>query len=352
MKKNAIIAAIVLSLLIAFRDDIGYFLKNKIILKGHVSPKIYEKIDFDYMSNMQIENFKKGIAVYDGSVLRYIDENANREFSLNIESSNYQMKTSRNRIFILDRTKRKIHIIKSSAEQSEVSLVDSKSPLFIKTSADNLMLNYKNADNPQIEGFAIMDEDGSVLRDYTFAMETITLMKSDDINGGYILSSVKLGPSSLHSNIVIYDKKGEIRLVDSIEKRVISEIIPFDSGYYLIEDDYIEVRDREFNTIKSQRLNYKIEDIELLSGELYLINDRNYMIVLDRDLKEKSRRKNLNRVVQIVKSGDNMGVLTKNSLSFKKSGLEFVDDARKAIDIGNGRMAIIFRGNIKFVDLY
>lgn len=350
MKNNKIIIIVTILIIIILSPKTVSVLKHKMNSSKYDIREIKE-ISIGYGPNIKFLKYKQGFLIYDGKSLKYINNKAERIFSLNIKIDNYSLDTSGNNIYILDKTNKEIYIINKKGSLIN-KVKTSENPLLVKSFRNgDFLVHYST--NSDVEGVKIHDSEGKEIKDISIPRITINFINIDPKNGGFLISGISTEKNSLFNRIIYYDKKGNFIFSDNIENKLFINSLFLENNIILVEPKYIEFRDRDFKTLSTLTLDDSIKNIDLINNDIGVIyNSNNFKYI-----SEKGQEKSINYPIQNIKGFEQIGketiIYSDRSIYFTKYKQEYnlKEDIVRVLAIDETNIVIIFRGNIKFLSL-
>ena len=154
MKRRNIIAVAVLIVLFCNPWTIR-FLKKQFVV---VNPNSSIDIAFRHSNNNYAEEFEHGLLTYDGLSLKLIETDGTERFDVTINADNYNISTSKNRIFLLDIAKKNVYILDGKGKIVNQMTVDYLPKRVVALNNGNFVVHYFT--DVYIEGIKLFSENG------------------------------------------------------------------------------------------------------------------------------------------------------------------------------------------------
>lgn len=350
MKSNKIIVIVTILIIILLSPKTVDFLKYK-MRNSQYNIRETKEISLGYESNIEFLKYKQGFLIYDGKSLKYINNKAERIFSINIRIDNYSFDTNGNNIYILDKTNKEIYIINKKGNLTK-KIKASETPILIKSFKNgNFIVHYST--NSEVEGVKMYSSGGEEFKDISIPRITINFINIDPKNGGFLISGISTDKNSLFNRVIYYDKKGEFVFSDNIENKLFVKSLFLEDNIVLVEPKYIEFRDRDFKILSTLNLDDSIKNIDLINNDIGAIYESDNLKYIN----EKGQEKSTNYPIENIKGFEQIGkdtiIYSDRSIYFPKYKQEYnlKEDIVKILVIDDNNIVIIFRGNIKFLNL-
>jgi hypothetical protein len=350
VKKNKfIIISIILIIIFLNPKTINNF-KSKII-DSKVSIEEIKEISYGYSSNTSFIEYRDGFLMYDGKSLKYIDNEAQREFDLNIRIENYSIDTNNSNIYLLDKIKKEVYIIdKKGVLTKKVSLKENA--LTVKALYnDNFLIHYTT--NVEVEGVKLYSYKGEEIQDISIPQITINLVNIDKDTSNFVISGITIKDDRLYNNIFYYNKKGELIFSYNIENKVFVKTMFLDKKLILADPNYIEIKDLSNEKAKKINLDEEIQYIDIIDDEIVVIDSNKKIIYIDKLGKEKNKEIDMKNIKGIKNIGNKDIIYSDRSIYIpqNKEKKDFTKDILDVFTIYNNSVIVIFRGYVKFLNV-
>ncbi len=351
MKKSKMILLPMIVIILLLSPKTINLIKNK-INKSSLKIEEIKEISFQYGSDISFLNYRQGFLIYDGKSLKYIDNKAERIFSLNIRIDNYSIDVTDGNIYLLDKTKKEIYIIdKKGSIVNKIGLKEN--PLFVKGIKNSYFLVHYNT-NVEVEGLKIMNQKGEEIKDISIPKITINFIDVDKDTGGFLISGINTEKDSLVNAIFYYDKKGNLEFSDNIENKLFIKSLFLDHNIILVEPQYIEIKDKEFKTSSNLNLDNGIRDVHVMEDGIDVVDNTGKLIAINEKGQEKEQSYPIGKIKGVEEIKNERIVYSDRSIYFSqyKQKQDFTKDIIKILVLDDESVIVVFRGSIKFLRVH
>lgn len=346
MKKYII--AIVAIIILFMIDPFGKVSK---LTSGKIGEdlKEYLEVSQEYRPDMEISDFQNGVLIYDGRKVKLLDENGKYKFQTEIRSDNFQMETSKDRVYILDKVMKKVEILDQDGKLvEEAQLKDI--PLNIKVLMNgNFLIHYSS--EAGAEGISLYQKNGEKKQDILNPKMRMTFMKEDPYGNGFFLSALDSRDKTLLNHIYYYDKNGNMVYGDEKKDILVSDVVFSKDMIAIIDPNYVFINNRKFE--QQYRVSMEspvIKAIESKDGFLTLDQD-GVLKIIGKDGKVKKEIIHEEKISEVETSEEVIISTSGRTLYLEgsKKKREFPADIVKMVVISKEKVAVVFRGSIKFL---
>lgn len=239
-----------------------------------------DKPSMDIITSIDISNdtykyieYKDSLIIYDGKVLQSINDDGKVNFEIKINSENSNLSKGKY-IDLIDINNRVVYSINNKG-----NIIFSKKtfnePLTYKSIAENLFAyHYKNEDEEFID---ILNEEDQKVSSFKLNGQLIDF---DVMDNSIIITSIDT-EDKLKSVISKYDFNGNETNKIEIEDKILVGTEYIDNKLYSINSNKIYSLDKDLNEKKSLDLDNRIKSIETNDTNLYTIDEKNNLSIID-----------------------------------------------------------------------
>ncbi|CAH2215352.1 DUF5711 family protein [Tepidibacter aestuarii] len=350
MKKNKIIIISIILIIIFMNPKTINNIKSK-INNSKVNIEEKKEISYGYSSDTSFIEYRDGFLMYDGKSLKYIDNEAQREFDLNIRVENYSIDTNNSNIYLLDKIKKEVYIIdKKGSLTNKVNIKENA--LMIKALYnDDFLIHYTT--DVDVEGVKLYSYKGKEIQDISIPQITINLVDVDKDASNFVISGISIKDDRLYNNIFYYNKKGELIFSYNIENKVFVKTMFLDDKLVLVDPKYIEIKDLDNEKVKKINLDEEIQYIDIINDEIVVIDSNKNVIYIDKVGKEKNKEYDIKNIKGIKNIENQNIVYTDRSIYLPKNKekKDFTKDILDVFTIHDNRVIVVFRGYVKFLSI-
>lgn len=325
------------------------FLLFILVLIIAINPKIINKInekisgnalELQSEQNLKIDSkckivkYEDNIILYNGKVLRCLDEEGKEKFSLNLESKNFNLYSNKY-IDILDKDKDVIFSINKSGK------------IIFRKKVFNNGLKYASLDN-DLYLYAYKDDKKDIINIYDFEGKVYKTLKLKGKLTNITYSNKAIYVCELNTeknleNIISeYDYNGNCKNKKVINSSIILDIIIDNNNIYLIEKNKITKLDNNLNIKKEFNVNDIKYYSELYKDGFYFVEQNNKVKFISDKIKEISVSNKLDKIDGIINLNNNI-ILYKDNKIFNKNGEElkrFESNITKVLTLNKSTMAL------------
>lgn len=346
MKIKLFVFVLVLSVIILF---------NPYVYKNYVKPIVFSSEDikqtemkFEYRPDMYIGKYMEGIIMYDGIRLINIDEKGKEIFSSTIRSDNFYVDTSSDFIYILDRVNKRIHKINSRGEVIGDIRTD-KTVVSINSFKDGRLIIQYSTD-VKAEGIQIFDKDGNLVKDIAYPKSSINIIKEDENSGGFIVSALKREESLMANSLYYYNHKMDPVYANEVENSIFLDIEMKASKLFLMDVDFISIRDKNFQEVKRLSAENTFLGINATDKEITLLDGKRKIKNMDIEGNLIEELNFKDDIIVLERLNDELIIASRNEIFFNKEIMEFSRDIIRVLPMKN-HIAVFFRGAVKFIEI-
>lgn len=350
MKKSKIVIILIILIIIFLNPKTINIIKSK-VSNSKVSIEEIKEISYGYSNNTSFIEYRDGFLMYDGKALKYIDNEAQRIFDLNIRIENYSIDTNNSNIYLLDKMKKEVYIIdKKGALTKKLKLKENA--LMVKALYNNDFLIHYTTD-VDVEGAKLYSYKGEEIQDISIPQITINLVQVDKNTSNFIISGISIKDDRLYNNILYYNKKGELIFSYNIENKVFAKTLFLDDKLVLADPKYIEIKDLNDEKVKKINLDEEIQYIDIINEEIVVIDSNKKITYIDESGKEKNKEYDMKNIKGIKNIGNQKIVYSDRSIYLpeNKEKKDFTKDILDVFTIYDNSVIVIFRGYIKFLNI-
>ncbi|MEJ8555345.1 DUF5711 family protein [Tepidibacter sp. Z1-5] len=350
MKKNKIIIISIILIIIFLNPKTINIIENK-INNSKVSIEEIKEIPYGYSSDTSFIKYRDGFLMYDGKSLKYIDNEAQKEFDLNIRIESYSIDTNNSNIYLLDKIKKEVYIIdKKGSLTKKLNLKENA--LMVKALYNNDFLIHYTTD-VDVEGAKLYNYKGEEIQDISIPQITINLVEVDKNTSNFVISGISIKDDRLYNNIFYYNKKGELIFSYNIENKVFVKTMFLDDKLILVDPKYIEIKNLSDEKAKKINLDEEIQYINIIDDEIVVIDSNKNITYIDKYGKEKNKQYDIKNIKGIKNIGNQNILYSDRSIYLpeNKEKKDFTKDILDMFTIYDNSVIVIFRGYIKFLNI-
>ena len=341
MKRRNIIAVAVLIVLFCNPWTIR-FLKKQFVV---VNPNSSINIAFRHSNNNYAEEFEHGLLTYDGLSLKLIETDGTERFDVTINADNYNISTSKNRIFLLDIAKKNVYILDGKGKIVNQITVDYLPKRVVALDNGNFVVHYFT--DVYIEGIKLFSENGKMLNDITYPNVTLTLIQGDKNNHFAVLGFFKNG-SSLENSVYFYNYAGELQYASQINNVIIHQLLFQKNKVLMLDINSILTCDTTFEEVSSMELPLVLKKVVANEKNIYLLTKDNSIQVMDSEFQNTDQLSSQEKIIDMFLVDDKLIYYTQNSILCNYDKRQFSKDIVKVIPVDD-TLIILFKNEIKII---
>ncbi len=350
MKNNKIIIILLILIIIFLNPKTINIFKSK-INNSKVSIEEIKEISYGYSSDTSFTKYRDGFLMYDGKSLKYIDNEAQREFDLNIRIENYSIDINNSNIYLLDKIKKEVYIIDKKGSLIRKLSLKEKALTIKALYNDDFLIHYTT--DVDVEGVKLYSYKGEEIQDISIPQITINLVDVDNDTSSFVISGISIKDDRLYNNILYYNKKGELIFSYNIENKVFIKTLFLDDKLVLADPNYIEIKNLNDEKVKKINLDEEIKYIDIIDDEIVVVDSNEKITYIDKFGKEKNKEYDIKNIKGIKIIGNRNIVYSDRSIYLleNKEKKDFTKDILDVFTIYDNSVIVIFRGYVKFLNI-
>lgn len=300
IKKISVIALVTAFVLIIFFVCATTFNKRKgnNLLNSEIKEEYI--LNYDYSPGIQLKPINDNLAIYNSSDLKIINKDAIEIVNIPFILADWDMKTSKDRIYILDKIEKKIFFISDKGEFISEAKIDNIPHKIYSGENGNLVLHYKSESG--VEGINIFNKNGKLLEDINYPKTTIMLIdisKNNDVT----VNGMNRVESKISNYVYRYSSKGKLEYTKIFEDVIFVKQYENNGQIAFIDVNKIQFFSKltkEALGVIESVISAKLISYDEINEKIYILDKRNKLRIIDMQgniVEEKYFQSDYNRML-------------------------------------------------------
>ncbi|SCY62543.1 DUF5711 family protein [Alkaliphilus peptidifermentans] len=234
---------------------------------------LLKEIEVPHSSQINYKKFQEGLIQYWDGVLFSYSSSGQQNWSLHLGVVNPIIKVNLDNVYVFDQSKNQLIRINNKGEVVYRTVIEKPLSSLQVCSNNYVLINHERIDNSPINYLLILNEEGKITGEISLNSGDIINTTISQKASRVVLHTLELQAGNLVKSLLIYDLKGNLIRLDSIEDILLSMHYNNDKLVGIIKDSIISwgKNGEELWSVNTQM----IKNINVLSEENIVIFEGN-----------------------------------------------------------------------------